>query len=165
MCAPTNALLPLGPDVGPIRDWFRSMFSAFRITFARLAACGPIFGFGILSLRSGRRLGQKWGQFTLFHKFSGDAAEATARSTPLQTPLRVGSKVRPRPANGTDRTRTLRSSTAGICGGTSARGRARPSKENADIEGQVGRTLAMAVHRGERRGSEVEGRHGQEEIR
>ena len=36
----------------------------------------------------GRRLGQKWGQFTLFHKFSENAAEATARSTPLQTPLR-----------------------------------------------------------------------------
>ena len=83
-----HALLPHGPDVGPIRNWFRSMVSAFRITFARLAACGPMLGFGILSLRSGLRLGQKWGQFTLFHKFSGNAAEATARSTPLQTPLR-----------------------------------------------------------------------------
>ena len=41
-----HALLPLGPDVGPIRDrdWFRSMVSAFRITIARLAACGPKFG-------------------------------------------------------------------------------------------------------------------------
>ena len=44
-------------------------------------------------------------------------------------------------------------------------GRARPSNENADIEGQVGRTLAAVAvrRRGERRGSEVEGR--QEEIK
>ena len=73
--------------LGPIRDWFRLMFSTSRITFARpAAACAvPMFGFGILTLRSGRPLGQKWGQFTLFHKFSGDAAEATARSTPLHS--------------------------------------------------------------------------------
>ena len=63
-----HALLPPGPDVGPIRDrdWFRSMDSAFRITFARLAACGPMFGFGILSLRSRSSARTKVGQIYAF---------------------------------------------------------------------------------------------------